>query len=135
MILFADRALLEGMAAPVNLVSCRSHRVKRVGRNVDVCDHNDNRDLKLNPVCILLYFHVLQPSGSRTSLRDQCLFCLCTNCCRALLLARLWYHSHASPPVLLYLGTRSSCSSSAGVPFTITVVAERCPLVEGHGVH
>ena len=29
-IMFADRALLEGMAAPVTLVSWRSHRVKRV---------------------------------------------------------------------------------------------------------
>ena len=29
-IVFADRALLEGMAAPVTLVSWRSHRVKRV---------------------------------------------------------------------------------------------------------
>ena len=28
--MFADRALLEGMAAPVTLVSWRSHRVKRV---------------------------------------------------------------------------------------------------------
>ena len=30
--------------------------------------------------------------GSRTSLSDQCLFCLCTQCCRASLLARLWNH-------------------------------------------
>ena len=29
-IIFADRALLEGMAAPVTLVAWRSHRVKRV---------------------------------------------------------------------------------------------------------
>ena len=29
-IMFADRTLLEGMAAPVTLVSWRSHRVKRV---------------------------------------------------------------------------------------------------------
>ena len=29
-IMFADRALLEGMAAPATRVSCRSHRVKRV---------------------------------------------------------------------------------------------------------
>ena len=29
-VMFADRALLEGMAAPVTLVSWRSHRVKRV---------------------------------------------------------------------------------------------------------
>ena len=29
-IMFADRVLLDGMAAPVTLVSWRSHRVKRV---------------------------------------------------------------------------------------------------------
>ena len=33
------------------------------------------------------------------------------------------------------LGTRASCSSSADGTFTITVVAERCPLVEGRTVH
>ena len=49
-------------------------------------------DLTWNPVCILLYCHVIQPSGSRTSLRDQCFLWFCTHCCRALLLARLWYH-------------------------------------------
>ena len=41
---------------------------------------------------ILLFCHVIQPSRSWTRLRDQCFFCLCTHCCRASLLVRLWYH-------------------------------------------
>ena len=32
------------------------------GRNVDACDHNDNRDVTRNPVRTLLYFHVIQSS-------------------------------------------------------------------------
>ena len=36
------------------------------------------------------------------------------------------------PPVL---GTRTVYSLSVGETFSITVVAERCPSVEGHSVH
>ena len=32
------------------------------GRNVDVCDHNDNRDLTRNPVRTLLYCRVIKKS-------------------------------------------------------------------------
>ena len=43
--------------------------------------------------------------------------------------------AHASFPVLLFLGTRASCSASVDETFTITAVAERRPLVEGNSVH
>ena len=46
------------------------------GRNVDTCDTNANRDLTRNTFLILKTYHVIQPSGSRTSLRDQCFFCI-----------------------------------------------------------
>ena len=36
--MFADRALLEGMAAPVTLVSWRSHRVKRVAASASAAE-------------------------------------------------------------------------------------------------
>ena len=45
------------------------------GRNVDTCDTDANRDLTRNPFLTLKPCHVIQPSGSRTSLRDQCFFC------------------------------------------------------------
>ena len=65
------------------------------GRNVDVCDHNDNRDLTLKPCShpVVLPRHPAVSSQGQ-NLRDQCLpFCRCTLCCKASLLARLWYHS------------------------------------------
>ena len=46
------------------------------GRNVDTCDTNANNDLTRNTFLTLKTYHVIQPSGSRTSLRDQCFFCL-----------------------------------------------------------
>ena len=36
------------------------------------CDTDANRDLTRNPFLTLKPCHVIQPSGSRTSLRDQC---------------------------------------------------------------
>ena len=48
-------------------------------RNVDTCDTNANRDLTRNTFLTLKTCHVIQPSDSRTSLRDQCLFLLCTH--------------------------------------------------------
>ena len=45
-------------------------------RNVDTCDTDANRDLTRNPILSLKPCHVIQPSGSRTSLRYQCFFCL-----------------------------------------------------------
>ena len=38
LIMFADGALLEGTAAPVTLVSCRSHNVKRVVISVSAAE-------------------------------------------------------------------------------------------------
>ena len=58
--------------SPSHFVNTTTRHVGYCGRNVDVCDHNDNRDLTRNPVRILLCCHVIQSSGSRTSLRDQC---------------------------------------------------------------
>ena len=46
------------------------------GRNVDTCDTNAHRDLTRNTLLTLKTYHVIQPSGSRTSQRDQCFFCL-----------------------------------------------------------
>ena len=45
------------------------------GRNVDNCDTDANRDLIRNTFLTLKTCHVIQPSGSRTSPRDQCFFC------------------------------------------------------------
>ena len=44
------------------------------GRNVDTCDTDANRDLTRSPILTLKPCHAIQPSGSRTSLRDQCFF-------------------------------------------------------------
>ena len=41
MIMFADRTLLEGMAAPVTLVSWRPHRVKRVVASASAAEAMD----------------------------------------------------------------------------------------------
>ena len=46
------------------------------GRNVDTCDTDANRDLTRNPFLTLKPCHVIQPSGSRTSLTDPCFFCI-----------------------------------------------------------
>ena len=46
------------------------------GRNDDTCDTNANGDLTRNTFLTLKTYHVIQPSGSRTCLRDQCFFCL-----------------------------------------------------------
>ena len=46
------------------------------GRNVDTCDTDANRDLTRNPILTRESCHVIQPSCSRTSLRDQCFLCL-----------------------------------------------------------
>ena len=45
-------------------------------RNVNTCDTDANRDLIRNPILTLPPCHVMQPSGSRTSLRNQCFFYL-----------------------------------------------------------
>ena len=50
--------------------------MRACGRDVDTCDINANRDLTRNTFLALKTYHVIQPSGSRTSLRDRCLFCL-----------------------------------------------------------
>ena len=100
--------------------------------------------------------------GSRTSLRDQCLFLPLYTLLRSFVarsaLAPL--QSVAVPETVLsidslpvplqtdrhpvcarlftcslVLNTPTVWSSSAGGTFTITVAAERCPLVEGHSVH
>ena len=54
----------------------RCPRGRNCGRNVDTCDTDAHRDLTRNPFLTLKPCHVIQPSGSRTSLRDQCFFCL-----------------------------------------------------------
>ena len=47
------------------------------GENVKgTCDTDANRDLTRNSILTLKPCHVIQPSGSRTSLRDPCFFCL-----------------------------------------------------------
>ena len=46
------------------------------GRYVDTCDTSAHRDLIRNTFLTLKAYHVIQPSLSRTSLRDQCFFCL-----------------------------------------------------------
>ena len=50
-------------------------QICKCGRNVDTCDTDANRDLTRNPFPTLKPCNVIQPSGSRTSLRDQCFFC------------------------------------------------------------
>ena len=39
-----------------------SKNISYCGRNIDVCDYNDNRDLTRNPVRTLLYCRVIKPS-------------------------------------------------------------------------
>ena len=46
------------------------------GRYDHTCDTNAHRDQIRNTFLTLKTCHVIQPSGSRTSLRDQCFFCL-----------------------------------------------------------
>ena len=65
------------------LNSCPAPRIKKrtfschkCGRNVDTCDTNANLHLTRNMILTLKTYHVIQPSGSRTSLRNQCFFCL-----------------------------------------------------------
>ena len=50
-------------------------QIYHCGRNVKTCDTTANRDLTRNTLLILKIYHVIQPSGSRTSRRDQCFFC------------------------------------------------------------
>ena len=61
--------------APEIMAARRQERRGACGRNVDTCDTDANRDLTRNPFLTLNPCHVIQPSGSRTSLRDQCFFC------------------------------------------------------------
>ena len=46
------------------------------GRYYHTSDTNAHRDLTPNTFLTLKTYHVIHPSGSRTSLRDQCFFCL-----------------------------------------------------------
>ena len=46
------------------------------GRYDHTCDTNAHRDLTRNTFLTLKTYHVIQPSSSRTSLRDQCFLCL-----------------------------------------------------------
>ena len=46
------------------------------GRYDHTCDTNAHRDLTRNTFLTFKTYHVIQPSVSRTNLRDQCFFCL-----------------------------------------------------------